>query len=103
MIRRENKIVKECVWIDQITLCPCYIFKKSCIEHLLFYYRELSTKENEHIKDKIADFEAFKKELGMNKMICNRIQTSISLCRENLESVIENNENLCSSETNSYY
>ena len=39
----------------------------------------------------------------MNEMACNKIQTSISLWNEDLETVIENNENLCSSETNSYY
>ena len=39
----------------------------------------------------------------MNEIICNNIQTSISLWKEDLETVIENNQNLCSSETNSYY
>ena len=58
--------------------------------------------KNEHIKESIADFGTFKEEVGMNKMICNKIQTSTSLWKEYLETVIENNENLCSSETNSY-
>ena len=40
------------------------------------------SKENEHIKESIADFETFKEEVGMNKMICNNIQTSISLWKE---------------------
>ena len=39
----------------------------------------------------------------MKKMTCKKIHTSISLWKEDLETVIENNENLCSSETNSYY
>ena len=34
---------------------------------------------------------------------CNTIQTSISLWKEYLETVIENNEWLCSSESNYYY
>ena len=38
----------------------------------------------------------------MKKMICNNIQTSISLWREYLEIVIKNSENVCSDETNSY-
>ena len=57
----------------------------------------------EHIKDRIADFGAFKEELGMNKIICNKIQTSISLWKEDLETVIENNEGLFSSEIDYYY
>ena len=39
----------------------------------------------------------------MNEIICNNIQTSISLWKEDLEIVIENNESLCSIETNFYY
>ena len=52
----------------------------------------------EHIKERIADFGDFKEEVGMNKIIYNKIQTSISLWKEDLETVIENNEGLCSSE-----
>ena len=57
----------------------------------------------EHIKERIADFRDFKEEVGMKKITCNNIQTSISLWKEYLETVIEINERLCSSETNSYY
>ena len=57
----------------------------------------------EHIKERIYDFGAFKEEVGMNEIICNKIQTSISLWKEYLETVIENNERLCSSEKKSYY
>ena len=39
----------------------------------------------------------------MNEMLCNKIQTSISLWKKYFETKIENNESLCSSETNSYY
>ena len=55
----------------------------------------------EHIKKRISDFRAFKEEVGMNEIIYNKIQKSISLWKEDLETVIENNENLCSNETNS--
>ena len=57
----------------------------------------------EHIKERISDFGAFKEEARMIKITCNNIQTSISLWKEYLETVIENNERLCSSETNYYY
>ena len=57
----------------------------------------------EHIKERIAEFRAFKEEVGMNEIICNKIQTSISLWKEYLETMIANNERLRSSETNSYY
>ena len=52
----------------------------------------------EHIKERIADFGAFKEEVVMNEIIFNKIQTSISLWTEYLETTIENNERLCSSE-----
>ena len=61
------------------------------------------SKEMEHIKERMPDFGAFKEEVGMNEIICNNIQKSISFWKEYLETVIENNERLCSSETNSYY
>ena len=57
----------------------------------------------ERIKERIADFGAFKEEVGMNEIICNNIQKSTSFWKEYLETVIENNERSCSSETNSYY
>ena len=57
----------------------------------------------EHIKERIADFGDFKEEVRMNKITCNTIQTSISLWREYLETLILNIDRLCSSETNSYY
>ena len=57
----------------------------------------------EYIKERIYDFGAFKEEVGTNKIICSKIQTSISLWKEDLETVIENNERLCSIEKNCYY
>ena len=57
----------------------------------------------EYIKERIADFGAFKEEAGGIKITCNTIQTSISLWKEYLETMIENNECLCSSESNFYY
>ena len=61
------------------------------------------SKDMEHIKEIIADFEAFKEEARGIEITRNTIQTSISLWREYLENMIENNEWLCSSESNSYY
>ena len=57
----------------------------------------------DHVKEKMADFGAFKEEVGINKIICNKIQTGISLWKEDFETVIENNESLCSGEKKSYY
>ena len=57
----------------------------------------------EHIKERIADFGAFKEEETGIEITYNTIQTSISLWKEYLETMIENNEWLCSSESNSYY
>ena len=48
------------------------------------------SKENEHIKESIADFGSFKEEVGINEIICNNIHTSISLWKEDLETVIQN-------------
>ena len=56
----------------------------------------------EHIKERISDFGAFKEEARGIEITCNTIQTSISLWKEYLETMIENIEWLCSSETNSY-
>ena len=57
----------------------------------------------EHIKERIADLGASKEEAKGIEITCNTIQTSISLWKEYLETMIENNEWLCSSESNSYY
>ena len=42
------------------------------------------SKEIEQIKERIADFGAFKEYVGINKIICNKIQTIISLWKEDL-------------------
>ena len=47
----------------------------------------------EHIKERIAHFRDFKEELVRYDMICNKIQTSISLWQEDMETVIEKNQN----------
>ena len=49
------------------------------------------SKKNEHIKESISDIRALKEEVGMNGMICNNIQTSISFWKEYLENVIKKN------------
>ena len=56
------------------------------------------SKYMDHIKERIADFGAREIEIT-----CNNIQKSISLWKEYLDTMIENNEWLCSSEYNSYY
>ena len=57
----------------------------------------------ENIKERITDFGAFKEEARGIEITCNTIQTSISLCKEYLENMIENIEWLCSSESKNYY
>ena len=57
----------------------------------------------EYITDRIADFGAFKEEARGIEITCNTIQTIISLWKDYLETMIENNEWLFSSESNSYY
>ena len=42
----------------------------------------------EHIKERIADFGAFKEEVKGIEITCNTIQTSISLWKEYLETMI---------------
>ena len=54
----------------------------------------------EHIKERIPDFGAFKNEAKGTERTCNTIQSSISLWKEYLETMIENNQWLCES---SYY
>ena len=56
----------------------------------------------EHIKEIIANFGYFKDEAKGIKITCNTIQTSILLWKEYFENMIENNEWLCASESNSY-
>ena len=59
--------------------------------------------DTEHIKERIADFGAFKDEAKGIEITCNTIQSSIYLWKEYLETMIENNQWLCASESNSYY
>ena len=49
---------------------------------------ESISKYMEHIKGRIADFGAFKEEARGIKITCNTIQTSISLWKEYLETMI---------------
>ena len=79
--------------------------RKDILALIAYYFitRESVSKDIEHIKERTADFRAFKEEVRMNEITCNTIQTSISLWKKCLNTVIENNESLCSSETNSYY
>ena len=56
----------------------------------------------EHIQEIIGYFGVFKEEVGENEIIFNKIWKSNLLWKEDLETMIENIERLCSSETNSY-
>ena len=68
-----------------------------------FITEKLVSKYMQKVRERIDDFRAFKEEVRMNIITCDTIQTSTSLWKEYLETVIENNEILFSSETNSYY
>ena len=46
----------------------------------------------EDIKQRIVDFTTFKAEVARNEVVCNKIQTSIQLWKEDLETVLEKNE-----------
>ena len=90
--------------MNQIGLCPCYIRKDILASRTCYFITGKSvSKIMEHIKERIADLGDFKEEARMIEITCNTIHTSISLWREYLETVIENNERSCSSETNYYY
>ena len=61
------------------------LFIRKYILALRTYYiipGKLVSKEMEHIMERISDFGAFKDEVVMNELICNNIQTSISLRKE---------------------
>ena len=72
--------------MDQIGLCPYYILKKDILAFSTYFFitGKSVSKEIERIKERIADFGAIKEEVVMSEMICNKIQTSISLWNEDL-------------------
>ena len=43
----------------------------------------------ENIKERIADFGAFKEDVEMNEIKCNKIQRSIPFQKEDLETMIK--------------
>ena len=61
------------------------------------------TKNMEHILERKADFEAFKNGAQLIEKTCNTIKSSISLWKEYLETMMENNQWLCESESDSYH
>ena len=61
------------------------------------------TKNMENILERKADFEAFKIEAQLIEKTCNTIQSSTSLWKDYLETMMENNQWLCESESNSYH
>ena len=66
--------------------------KKEVLESSTYSFitRKSASKNTEHNKDRIADLRAFKEEVGINGMIRNNIQISISLWKKELETVMEN-------------
>ena len=50
------------------------------------------TKNMEHILERKTDFESFKNGAQVIERTCNTIQSSISLCKEYLEVISENNQ-----------
>ena len=64
-------------WIRQD--CVDEFLKKDILASITYYFctGKSVSKEMENIKERIADFTAFKEELGRNEIICNNIQTSI--------------------------
>ena len=72
------------------SIFPMLYIKKDIIASSTYYFStgKSVSKDTEHIKERIADFGSFKEEVGMNKIICNKIQTSISLWKEYLETLI---------------
>ena len=57
------------------------------------------TKNIEHILEKKADFESFKNGSQVIERTCNTIQSSISLWKEYVEKMMENNQWLCEIES----
>ena len=61
------------------------------------------TKSMEHFLERKADFESFKNGSQVIERTCNTIQSSISLWKEYVENMMENNQWLCESESDSYH
>ena len=61
------------------------------------------TKNMEHILERKADFESFKNGARVIERTCNTINSSISLWKEYLETMMENNLWLCESESDSHH
>ena len=99
----EQKGVKIIMNISYRIVSMLYI-KKDIIESRTYSFCtcKLVSKDIINIDDRIADFKVFKEEFVNNEIICTKIQNSISLWEECLETVIENNEKTCSNENNSY-
>ena len=56
-----------------------------------------------HILERKSDFEAFKNGAQLIEKTCNTIQSSISLWKEYLETMMENNQWLCESESDLHH
>ena len=81
-----------------------YIRKDIPTIRTYYFITGMSKKINmEHILERKADFEAFKNEAQLTEKTCNTIQSSISLWKEYLETMMENNQWFCESESNLYH
>ena len=60
-------------------IVPILYNKKEILASNTYYFitGKSVSKQMEHIKERIADFRAFKEKVGMNERIYNKVQTSI--------------------------
>ena len=91
--------------MDQIILCQCYILEKTFLHRASTIFVQGNNYPNiwKILRTEYLISQLSKKGEGKNGIICSKIQTSISLWEEALETVIEKNEKSCSSIKNFYY
>ena len=102
---KKQRIVKRQDMYGSYGIFPMIYIRKDIlfVRTQFFITGKSISKDMENIKDRIAEFGAFKEEARGIEITCNTLQISISLWKDYLETIIENNECLCSSESNSYY
>ena len=88
---------------SEIIVSMIYIRKNIMGVRTYSFINGMSRKKMEHILERKADFESFKNGAQVIERTCNTIQSNISLWKEYLETMMENNQWLCESESNSYH
>ena len=78
-------------WIRQDCLHDIYQKRHPVSKNSLFYYMEVNIKIYGKIKQRIADFGAFREEAKEIEITCNTIQTSTSLCNPGYPMNVYNN------------